>query len=90
MTETFWTLLRDPAHWEFEMFLMLLFDGLIFGLLFPFVRVHWRHHIDRDKREKAAFLESMRPKFGYTFTFGIAPPSIAPEKWKVNSIPDPH
>ena len=25
--ETFWTLLHDKGHWEFEIFLMLLFDG---------------------------------------------------------------
>lgn len=49
--ETFWTLLRNRAHWEFEFFLMVLFDGLIVGLLWPFARLHWRHHIDRDKRE---------------------------------------
>jgi hypothetical protein len=29
--ETFWTLLRDHAHWEFEMFLMLLFDVFLAG-----------------------------------------------------------
>jgi hypothetical protein len=28
MRETFWTLLRDPAHWEFEIFLMIL-KGMI-------------------------------------------------------------
>jgi hypothetical protein len=49
--ETFFSLLKDPAHWEFEIFLMFLFDGLIFGLLFPFIRVHWRHHVDRDRRD---------------------------------------
>jgi len=51
MHETFWTLLRDPAHWLFELFLMLLFDGLVAGILWPFVRVHWKHHIDRDNEE---------------------------------------
>lgn len=51
MPETFWTLLHDKAHWEFEMFLMLLFDGLIFGLAWPFICKHVGHHIDRDKRE---------------------------------------
>lgn len=49
MNETFWTLLRDSAHWEFEIFLMLLFDGVIAGLCWPFVRRHWQHHIDRDR-----------------------------------------
>jgi hypothetical protein len=48
MHDTFWTLLRDSAHWEFEIFLMLLFDGVLAGLCAPFVRKHWQHHIDRD------------------------------------------
>lgn len=50
-TETFWTLLHDKAHWEFEIFLMVLFDGVIGALLWPTVRKHWKHHIDRDKEE---------------------------------------
>jgi len=51
MTETFMSLLQDRAHWEFELFLMILFDGIVAGILWPFVRLHWRHHIDRDRRE---------------------------------------
>lgn len=51
MRETFWTLLRDPAHWEFELLLILVFDILVAGVLWPFVRVHWRHHIARDQSE---------------------------------------
>jgi hypothetical protein len=42
--ETFWSLLRDPAHWEFEIFLMVLVDGIILGLLWPKIRKHVRHH----------------------------------------------
>jgi hypothetical protein len=53
MSETFWTLLRDPAHWEFEGFLMLVFDVLIAGIAWPFLRKHWQHHLDRDRREMA-------------------------------------
>ncbi len=49
--ETFWTLLRSVGHWEFEIFLMLLFDGIIGAVLWPIVKKHWVHHIDRDKRE---------------------------------------
>ena len=52
--ETFWSLLHNAAHWEFEIFLMVLFDGLIGALIWPFVRKHWQHHIDRDKKEKAS------------------------------------
>jgi hypothetical protein len=47
--ETFWTLLRDKAHWEFEIFLMVLFDLVLIGIVWPFVKKHWKHHIDRDK-----------------------------------------
>lgn len=32
--ETFWTLLRDPAHWEFEIFLMVVFDFIVGFLLY--------------------------------------------------------
>jgi hypothetical protein len=52
VTETFYDLLANAAHWEFEIFLMLLFDGLIAGLLYPFVRKHYDHHIARDERER--------------------------------------
>jgi len=50
--ETFWTLLHDRAHWEFEMFLMAIFDGAIGALLWPTIKKHWNHHIARDKKEE--------------------------------------
>ncbi len=50
--ETFMSLLHDRAHWEFEIFLMVLFDGVLAGLIWPFVRKHWQHHVDRDKEER--------------------------------------
>ena len=31
--ETFWFLLHNAAHWEIEIFLMVLFDGLIGALI---------------------------------------------------------
>jgi hypothetical protein len=49
--ETFWTLLHDKAHWEFELFLIAIFDGIVGAVLYPWVRKHWNHHIARDKRE---------------------------------------
>ena len=56
--ETFWTLLHDGAHWEFEIFLMVIFDGVVgylgFQLFWPYLRKHWKHHIDRDEREANA------------------------------------
>lgn len=49
--ETFWTLLRDPAHWLFELFVTVIFDGLVLGVMWPFIKRHWVHHVIRDERE---------------------------------------
>ena len=48
-SETFVQLLRSPGHWLFEIFLMVLFDGVIGLLLWPWARRHWKHHVTRDK-----------------------------------------
>jgi hypothetical protein len=50
--ETFWSLLHNAAHWEFELFLMALFDGVVGCVAWPFVKKHWAHHIERDKKEE--------------------------------------
>jgi hypothetical protein len=49
--ETFWSLLCSGPHWGVEFFSSMVFDGLLMGLLWPFVRKHWNHHTERDKRE---------------------------------------
>lgn len=49
--DTFWTLLHDRAHWEFELFLMLVFDIILGGITWPFLKKHFEHHLARDKRE---------------------------------------
>jgi len=58
--ETFWTLLHDPAHWEFEIFLMVVFDGLLGALLFPWVK-RWikrtREEAVRREHEKHGIRE---------------------------------
>ena len=36
--ETFWTLLHDLAHWEFELFLIFIFDILIGVIIWPFFK----------------------------------------------------
>lgn len=46
MLETFPTLLRDPAHWEFELFLILIFDVLIGALAWPFIKRHIHKDVD--------------------------------------------
>jgi len=55
-TETFWSLLRSTGHWEFEIFLMILFDLLLGGLLWPFLRKHWKHHVRRDEKDAQEFM----------------------------------
>lgn len=50
--ETFFTLLRDKSHWEFEIFVNVVFDGILLGLVWPFVKKHIQHHLDRDRREE--------------------------------------
>jgi hypothetical protein len=49
--ETFWTLLHNAAHWEFELFLMVLFDLVLGAVIWPLVKKHWTHHLERDKKE---------------------------------------
>jgi len=49
--ETFLTLVKDLAHWELELFIMVIFDGLIGMLAWPFIKKHVQHHLDRDRRE---------------------------------------
>ena len=47
--ETFWTLFRSAAHWEFELFLMLVFDVVLGAAVWPFVKRHWQHHVGHDR-----------------------------------------
>lgn len=42
--ESFIGLLQDAAHWEFEVFLILLFDVLLGAIMWPVVK----RHIHRD------------------------------------------
>ena len=51
--ETYWTLLHDAAHWEFELFVglveMVVFDLIGGLLLWPVIRKHWKHHLFHDQ-----------------------------------------
>jgi hypothetical protein len=48
--ETFWTLLKDKAHWEFELFLMFVFDVVIGFIFWPLIKKLMLHHkTDDDK-----------------------------------------
>ena len=48
--ETFWTLLQDAPHWEFEIFLIILFDGIIGLLIWPQIMMWFRHHKEGDSK----------------------------------------
>ena len=48
--ETFFTLLKDLAHWEFELFLILIFDVLIGLLIWPYLQKFLTHHKSDDER----------------------------------------
>ncbi len=52
--ETFWSLLHNAAHWEFEIFLMVVFDGIVGALLYPWASKHIKHHWLCDRRELIA------------------------------------
>ena len=45
--ETFWSLLHNKAHIELELFLMIVFDGIVGALLWPWLKKHLNHHFDK-------------------------------------------
>lgn len=53
--ETFMDLVRSVPHWQFELMLgaieTVVIDVVIGLLVWPRVRKHWLHHLERDKRE---------------------------------------
>lgn len=49
-SETFWTLLTDVAHWQFEIFLIILFDVIVGIIVWPWVRKFILHHESDDER----------------------------------------
>ena len=48
--ETFLTLVKDKAHWEFEIFLIFIFDVLIGLLIWPLISKFIIHHKSDDER----------------------------------------
>jgi hypothetical protein len=61
IAETFWELLRDPAHWMFELFLMVVFDVIIGAILWPLIK----RHIHRDIREAKDHYHDVGPHDHY-------------------------
>lgn len=96
INETFSDLLRDPAHWEFELLVgfieMIIFDFLILGVAWK----HIKHHLDRDKRDKRELLpqqdtcETENARALRTLFCGVAPFKDLPPGaigWKMYSGP---
>jgi hypothetical protein len=48
--ETLWSLLKDPAHWGFEIILIFIFDFLIGVWLWPKIKKFRRHHKSDDNK----------------------------------------
>lgn len=55
ISETYWQLMTDPAHWLMELTIMALFDGLIgyvgFKIIWPRIKAHFHDdikHADHD------------------------------------------
>ena len=48
--ETFFTLIKDLAHWEFELFLIFIFDVLIGLIIWPYIKRFLTHHDSDDER----------------------------------------
>ena len=44
--ETFLELLTDPKHWGLEIVIMVVFDGLVGAILWPFAKRYWQRHHD--------------------------------------------
>ena len=50
IAETYWQLMRDPAHWGMELTLMAIFDGLVgyvgFKIIWPRVKAHFHSDLE--------------------------------------------
>ena len=48
--ESFFDLLKDPAHWEFEIFLIIVFDVIVGVIIWPFLQKALSHHKSDHER----------------------------------------
>lgn len=48
LAETYWELMKDPAHWLFELTLIVIFDVIIGAIAWPFIK-RWIKEHDRKK-----------------------------------------
>lgn len=59
----FYQLLHDPAHWAFEIFVTILFDGVLLGIFWPLVRNCWRAwRAERARREEEELTEFLKSR----------------------------
>ncbi|TSC70290.1 MAG: hypothetical protein CEO12_494 [Parcubacteria group bacterium Gr01-1014_46] len=50
--ESFWELLTDPAHWYFELLLIVIFDVIVGLIIWPFIgRALIHHKSDHERLE---------------------------------------
>lgn len=70
--ETFFTLLRNTAHWEFELFVTFVFDVLVVGLVWPFIRKHVVHHLECDRKACKQFFVVAVARFCLTLVLMCA------------------
>lgn len=60
IAETFWELLREPGHWQFEIFTTIIQDVVILGLGWPLVkRLVARHD---EKKHGHEHCDEVHPK----------------------------
>ena len=52
LAETYTELLRDPAHWYFELTLIVIFDIIIGAIAWPFIKQAIRKHDERKHPHK--------------------------------------
>ena len=64
--ENFWTLIHSAAHWELELVIMFLCDGVIGLLVWPRLKRFATHHKSDDKKieELEAQVREMREILG--------------------------
>jgi hypothetical protein len=73
-TETFLDLLKNAAHWEFELFLIVLFDLLIGVLVWPWIKRSILHHKSDDQKiaELELQVSELRQIIGLVSTHSLA------------------
>ena len=58
--ETFFTLITSAAHWELELFIMIVVDGIIGALVWPRIKRFFVHHRSDDNK-----IEALEQKLKY-------------------------